>query len=291
MYPPPFDYADPISLEQALATLAEHGDDAKILAGGQSLLPALKVGLSYPALLIDLGRIPELRGEREDGGGLALQGMTTHAACESSGLVARYPTFAQATRVIADPIVRNRGTVAGSLAHADPAGDLGSVMIALRATLVATSARGSREIPARDFFVGPFATALEADEILTGVRLPAPAHASGGAYLKLERKVGDFATAAVAVAVALDGDRIADVGIGLTAVGPTNLAATAAEDALRGAPAGEDAYAEAGRLAAEACSPHADQRGSAEYKRAVIETFTVRGLRQAVEQVRATVPA
>jgi aerobic carbon-monoxide dehydrogenase medium subunit len=291
MYPPPFDYAAPTSLEETLAILAEH-DDAKLLSGGQSLLPAMKVGLSYPELLVDLGRVPELRGFAEEDGHLRIHGMTTHAACETSPvLVERYPTFSQAARVIADPIVRNRGTVAGSLAHADPAGDLGSVMLALRASLVARSVRGSRQIPAREFFVGPFATALAEDEVLTDVLLPAPARPTGGAYLKLERKVGDFATAAVAVVVALEGDTIADVGIGLTAVGPTNIAATEAEDALRGAAPDEEALLEAGRLAAEASQPHDDQRGSADYKRAMIETFTVRGLRQALEQARATVPA
>jgi aerobic carbon-monoxide dehydrogenase medium subunit len=236
--------------------------------------------------------VPDLQGLEVDDGSLRIRGMTTHAACEASELLRRSsPTFGQAARVIADPLVRNRGTEAGSACASDPAGDLGSVMLALRATLTATSVRGSREIPAREFFVAPFTTALADDEILTEVRLPAPRPASGGAYLKLERKVGDFATAAVAVALTLDGGTIADVGIGLTAVGPTNLAATEAEDALRGETPDEEALRELGRLAARACEPHDDQRGSAAYKRAVIETFTVRGLRQALEQARAAVPA
>jgi aerobic carbon-monoxide dehydrogenase medium subunit len=293
MYPPQFDYVAPSSLEEAVALLAEHGEEARVLSGGQSLLPAMKVGLSYPELLVDLGRIPSLRGLEDGDEGLRILGMTTHAACERSGEVqGRYPTLGQAARVIADPLVRNRGTVGGSLAHADPSGDLGAVMLALRAIFVATGPGGNRDVPAREFFTGPFMTALEPGEILTEVRVPAPAAASGGAYLKLERKVGDFATAAVAVAVTLEGGAVAEVGIGLTAVGPNNLAATAAEDALRGQEPTEDLIAEAGRLAAAGCEPQADLRGSADYKRAVIEAFTVRGLRQAVEQARnALVPA
>jgi carbon-monoxide dehydrogenase medium subunit len=290
MYPPLFAYAAPTSLEEALATLAEHADEAKVLSGGQSLLPAMKVGLSYPEMLVDLGRIPGLRGIDEDGDTLRVRGMTTHAACESSDLLqARYPTFGQATHVIADPLVRNRGTVAGSLAHADPSGDLGSVMIALRATFVAESTRGSRDIPAREFLAGPFMTVLEPDEILTEVRIPAPAPASSGVYLKLERKVGDFATAAVAAAVTMDGERVAEVGIGVTACGPTNLPATEAEDLLRGRVPDEESMAEAGRLAAAATDPRDDLRGSGVYKKAIVETFTVRALRQAIAQ--ATSPA
>lgn len=288
MYPSQFEYAAPATLDEAIALLAEHGEGAAVLSGGQSLIPAMKIGLAYPEFLVDLGHIPGLQGIDEVNGHLRIGGMTTHARCERSDLLkARYPTLGQATEVIADPIVRNRGTVGGSLAHADPSGDLGSVMLALGATFVARGADGEREIPATAFFSGPFMTALAPGEILTGVRIPkAPAH-SGGAYLKLERKVGDFATAAVAVHLVLDGETITDAGIGLTAVGPTNLKATEAEEALRGSAATDDAFREAGRLAAQACQPRDDLRGSAAYKRAVIEAFTVRGLREAAAQARA----
>jgi aerobic carbon-monoxide dehydrogenase medium subunit len=286
VYPPTFDYAAPTTLDEALATKAEHGEDASVLAGGQSLLPAMKQGLSYPELLVDLGRVPELAGIEDTPDGLRIGGMTTHAACERSAAVrGRYPTLGEATPVIADPLVRNRGTVCGSLAHADPAGDLGAVMIALGAGLVARSVRGERVIPAREFFEGPFMTALEDDEILVAADLPAPAPRTGGAYLKLERKVGDFATAAVAIRLALDGSgEVAAVGIGLAAVGPSSLAATEAEASLLGAAPTEEAFREAGARAAEACDPHDDVRGSARYKRAVVETMTVRGLRRALSQ-------
>jgi carbon-monoxide dehydrogenase medium subunit len=188
---------------------------------------------------------------------------------------------------VSDPLIRNLGTVCGSLAHADPSGDWGSVMIAVGAQMVARSRSGERSIAARDFFSGPFTTQLQPDELLVEVRVPSRPR-TGGAYLKLERKVGDFATAAVAVRLTLSEDnRIAEAGIGLTAVGPANLAATAAEEALAGAEPGEEAFREAAELAAQAAMPNADHRGSVEYKRNVVRVFTERGLRAAAKAAAA----
>ena len=287
MLPPPFDYVAPRSLDEVLDLLAEHGDEAKVLAGGQSLIPVLKLRLGEPALLVDINRLDGLGDITEDGGQLRVGALVRHRDAERSGLLwERYPTMAVAAPQVSDPLVRNLGTVCGSLAHADPAGDWGAVMLAMGAELVARSRGGSRTIAARDFFDGPFTTALRPDELLVEVRVPTREQ-TGGAYLKLERKVGDFATAAVAVRVTMADGRIGDAGIGLTAVGPSNLAATRAEAALAGAEPSDEAFREAAELAAEAASPSADTRGSAEYKRNVIRVFTERGLHQSVAMATA----
>jgi aerobic carbon-monoxide dehydrogenase medium subunit len=287
MLPPPFDYVAARSLDEVLDLLAEHGDEAKVLAGGQSLIPVLKLRLGEPALLVDINRLDGLADLAEDGGGLRVGALVRHRDAERSALLReRYPTMAAAAPQVSDPLVRNLGTVCGSLAHADPAGDWGAVMLAMGAELVARSRGGSRTIAARDFFDGPFTTALRPDELLVEVRVPTRAR-TGGAYLKLERKVGDFATAAVAVRVTMSDGRIGDAGIGLTAVGPSNLAATSAEAALAGAEPSDDTFREAAELAAEAASPSADTRGSAEYKRNVIRVFTERGLQQSVAMATA----
>jgi carbon-monoxide dehydrogenase medium subunit len=282
MLPPPFDYVAPRSLDEVLDLLAEHGDEAKILAGGQSLIPLLKLRLGEPALLVDINNLGGLGDLAEDGGQLLVGALVRHRDAERSALLReRYPTMAAAAPQVSDPLVRNLGTVCGSLAHADPAGDWGAVMLAMGAELIARSRDGSRTIAARDFFDGPFTTALRPDEVLVEVRVP-PRPRTGGAYLKLERKVGDFATAAVAVRVTMENGRIGDAGIGLTAVGPSNLAATDAEALLAGAEPTDEAFREAAELAARAASPSADTRGSAEYKRNVIRVFTERGLHQSV---------
>jgi aerobic carbon-monoxide dehydrogenase medium subunit len=287
MLPPPFDYVAPRSLDEVLDLLAEHGDEAKVLAGGQSLIPVLKLRLGEPALLVDINRLDGLGDIAEDGGGLRVGALVRHRDAERSALLReRYPTMAAAAPQVSDPLVRNLGTVCGSLAHADPAGDWGAVMLAMGAELVARSRGGSRTIAARDFFDGPFTTTLRPDELLVEVRVPTRPR-TGGAYLKLERKVGDFATAAVAVRVTMSDGRIADAGIGLTAVGPSNLAATGAEAALAGTEPSDEAFREAAELAAEAASPSADTRGSAEYKRNVIRVFTERGLHQSVAMAAA----
>ena len=288
MVPAAFDYRSPASLEEALDVLREHGDEAKVMAGGQSLIPLLKLRFAAPAVVVDIGRVPGLAGIA-NGGDLRIGALTRHVDVErDAGLDAHWPLLREAAPLIADPLVRNRGTVGGSLCHADPAGDWGSVMLALDARLVATSPAGERVIAASDFFEGPFTTTLRPDEVLTEVRIPAgtPGGRSGGAYLKLERKVGDFATVGVAVQVWLDGDQVERAGIGLTAVGPTNLKATAAERSLAGRALTDDAIAEAARLAADAADPRDDIRGSAAYKKDVVRVFVQRGLRTAL--ARAT---
>jgi carbon-monoxide dehydrogenase medium subunit len=282
MYPPRFDYLAPRSVEEALDVLGERGDDAKVLAGGQSLIPLLKLRFAAPEVLIDINRLPGLDTLSEENGWLRIGPLVRHRDAERSTLLReRYPTMAAAAPQISDPLVRNLGTLCGSLAHADPSGDWGAVMIAMGAELLARSRRGERAIAVRELFTGPFTTTLEPDELVTGLRVPIRER-TGGSYLKLERKVGDFATAAVAVRLTLGQDgRIAEAGIGLTAVGPTNLAATAAEDALRGAEPDDEAFRGAAELAAQAASPDSDLRGTADYKRNVVRTFTERGLRNA----------
>ncbi len=285
MIPGQFEYHAPSTLDEALALLAEHGSDARVLAGGQSLIPLMKLRLASPAVLIDLNGVDSLSGIEEADGQLRIGAMTRHSALERSELIgSRYPLIADAAAVIADPLVRNRGTTGGSLAHADPAGDLGSVMTALGAEVVVTGSGGERTLSIDELLLGPFMTTLDEGEILTEVRVPQPAERSGGAYEKLERKVGDFATAAVAVQLTRENGSCASIGIGLTAVGPTTIRASEAEDALRGGSLDEDALRAAAELAAAASDPAADLRGSEEYKRDMVRVLTLRALRRAVER-------
>jgi len=287
MLPSRFEYHRPDSLEEALHLLAEYGDEAKVLAGGQSLIPVMKLRLAAPAHLVDIGRLG-LDSLAEGDGRLAIGALARHHDLERSELLkARYPVMAAAAPLISDPIVRNLGTIGGSLCHADPAGDWGSVMLALQGSVVLRSQRGERELPISEFLEDTFTTALEPDEILTQVRVPQPAGSSGGTYLKMERKVGDFATVAAAVHLSLSDGTIERAGIGLTAVGTKNLQPTAAEAGLAGAEPTEAAFAEAGRLAAEASSPVTDVRGSAEYKRHIVDVYVRRGLAKALEMARA----
>ncbi len=288
MIPGAFDYHAPATPEGALDLLGEHGGDAKLLAGGQSLIPLMRFRLADPTVLVDLNRVDGLAGMEEADGRLRIGAMTRHADVEHSDLAAdRYPLLAEAAELIADPLVRNRGTVGGSLVHADPAGDWGSVMLACDAEFVARSSDGERTIAADDFFFGPFTTALSGDELLTEIRLPAPGGRSGGAYEKLERKVGDFATVAVAARLELDEDgSCASAGLGLTAVGPANIRAEEAEEALVGGPPDDDRIEEAASLAAGASSPTADNRGSAEYKRDMVRVLTRRALHRAADRAR-----
>jgi carbon-monoxide dehydrogenase medium subunit len=224
----------------------------------------------------------------ETDGHLAIGALARHRDLERSDLLkARYPVMAAAAPQISDPIVRNLGTIGGSLCHADPAGDWGSVMLALQASVVLRSGRGERELPISEFLEDTFTTALEPDEILTEVRVPQPAGSSGGTYLKMERKVGDFATVAAALHLSLSDGTIERAGIGLTAVASKNLQATDAEASLADAEPTEAAFAEAGRLAAEASSPVTDVRGSAEYKRHIVDVYVRRGLATALEKARA----
>jgi carbon-monoxide dehydrogenase medium subunit len=284
MLPASFQYQRPSTLDEALALLAEHGEDGKVLAGGQSLIPLMKLRFAAPEHLVDINRIPGLDGLSEEDGVLRIGALVRNATLERSDLLkSRYPVMAAAAPMISDPIVRNLGTVAGSLVHADPAGDWGSVMLALGASVVLRSSRGEREVPMGEFLVDTFTTSTEPDEILTEVRVPAPAPGSGGTYLKLERKVGDFATVAVGVQLTLANGTIGRAGIALTAVGSKNIEAEEAEGYLSGAEPTEEAFAEAARLAAQASDPQSDVRGSADYKRHVVEVFTKRGLATAYE--------
>jgi aerobic carbon-monoxide dehydrogenase medium subunit len=289
MYSAPFEYAAPTTLEEALSLLEEHGEDAKVLAGGQSLIPLMKLRFATPALLVDINHIPDLDYVEESADDLLIGPLArNNVLAEAPLLRDRYPTMAAAAPLISDPLVRNLGTLAGSLAHADPAGDWGSVMLALEARVTATGPAGEREIPAAELFQGPFTTALEPTEIVTEVRVPKSPSGSGGTYLKLERKVGDFATVGAAVALELDDGSIRRAGIGLTAVGPQNLHAKAAEEALAGAAPDEEAFDEAARLAAEAAEPISDLRGSADYKRETARVFVRRGLATAHEMATAS---
>lgn len=288
MYPARFEYAAPRSLDEALSLLDRHRDDAKLLAGGQSLIPLLKIRFAAPGLLIDLNRIPGLSAVESTNGELRIGALARHNELAASAILARAcPIVAAAAPLIADPLVRNLGTIGGSLAHADPAGDWGAVMLALGAEVVARSASGERAILIGEFFKGTFTTALEPNEILTEVRIPNPKAPAGGTYLKQERKVGDFATVAVAVQLELDGKRIGRAGIALTAVGPQNLQAKEAEESLAGSKGKDKDLDEAARLAAEAARPATDVRGSAEYKRDLVRVFVRRGLERALEIARA----
>jgi len=286
MFPAAFDYRSPASLEEALALLTEHGDSAKVMAGGQSLIPLLKLRFAQPGLLIDIGRLPGLSGVRRNGS-LTIGALTRHVDIErSKDLGGDWAILPEAAHWIADPLVRNQGTMGGSICHADPAGDWGSVMLALEADLVARSAKGERVIHAADFFQGPFTTTLRPDEILTEIQVMPSSKRAGGAYNKLERKVGDFATVAVAVQVELDGDKVSRTGIGLTSVGPKNIKAVAAEKALVGREPTDAVIAEVARLAADAAEPKADVRGSAEFKKDVVRVFVQRGLKTALARAR-----
>ena len=288
MLPAPFEYDRPETLDEALGLLAQHGEDAKVLAGGQSLIPLMKLRFAAPARLIDVNRIRGLDGIEERDGSLRIGAMVRHNTLAASNVIKdRYPTIAAAAPMISDPIVRNLGTIGGSLAHADPSGDLASVMIALGATVVARSKDGEREIAAVDLAEGPFQSSLAPTELLTEIRVPAPPPRSGGTYLKMERKVGDFATVAAAIFLTMENGSISKAGIGLTSVGLTNLRAEAAESSLAGAAPGDDAFAEAGRLAAEASDPATDVRGSADYKRHVVDVYVRRGLAAAAEMAGA----
>jgi len=287
MIPPSFEYLRPNTIPEAIAMLQQHGDAAKILSGGQSLIPMMKLRLARPAILIDINRISGLSHIKEEGGYLKIGGLTREAELEFSPLVrSKYPILADTTHVIADPQVRNLATVGGNLAHGDPANDHPATMIALGAQVVANGPKGERVIPIDNFFVSLFATALKPDEILTEIRVPVPPPRSAGAYLKLERKVGDFATAAVAVQVTLDENGACQkVGMGLTNVGATPVKARKAEDFLRGKKLDDVAIAQAAQLAADQAEPSADLRGPVEYKKGLVKELAKRALRLTRERV------
>jgi carbon-monoxide dehydrogenase medium subunit len=281
VYPSGFEYHAPTSLDEALSLLDRFGDEGKVLAGGQSLIPLMKLRFAAPAALVDINRLPGLDQIAEEGGGLRIGALVRHKACErSEALRGRFGVLGRAARVISDPLVRNLGTVAGSLAHADPQGDWASALLAAGGEVVARGTGGERTIPVEELLKGPFTTVLEPREIVTEVRVPDPGPRAGGTYMKLERKVGDFATVGVAVHLSMADGRVSRAGIGLTAVGPINLRARASEEALADSELDDEVISAAARLAAESSEPKSDLRGSAEYKRNVVRVFTERALRE-----------
>lgn len=282
MYPAQFRYEAPKSLDDALDLLRSYGSDAKVLAGGQSLVPMMKLRFASPELLVDINGLPGLGYHQERDDALEVGALCRHVDLEFSGDLAQWPLVAAAAPLIADPIVRNRGTLVGSVCHADPQGDWASVLLALDGVVVAVSHTGRWFIPAAEFVTGPFQNALLPGEIAVAVRLPAPTGTPYGRYLKLERRVGDFATAGTAVALETSGSTVIKAGIALTGVGANNIKATAAEEVLVGNALEPDVVEEAARLAAEAAQPRTDHRGSADYKRHVIRTFVTRALESRV---------
>lgn len=287
MIPPAFEYLRPKTIPEAIGFLQQHGDDAKILSGGQSLIPMMKFRLARPGYLIDINRISGLSYIKEEGGYLKIGGLTREADVECSSLIrSKYPILFDTTRVIADPQIRNMATLAGNLAHGDPANDHPATMMALGAQVVATGPKGERVIPIENFFVTLFTTDLQHDEIVTEIRIPTPPARSGGAYFKLERKVGDFATAAVAAQLTMDADGTCKkVGTALTNVGATPIKAAKAENFLTGKKLDESNIAQAAHLAAEEAQPSSDLRGPEEYKRGLVKELTRRALRRAHERV------
>ena len=283
MIPSRFEYHAPSTLDEAISLLDHYGPEASVLAGGQSLIPMMKFQLALPAHVVDINRISGLGGIHEENGVLHIGTLTRESDLDASEMVrSRYPILHDTTTVIADPLVRNMATVGGNLAHGDPANDHPATMMALGAEVVASGPGGERVIPVIDFFQGPLTTALTQGEILTEVRVPTPAAGSGSAYLKLERKVGDYATAGVAVVITLNGGVCQRAGIGLTNAGPTPVKASAAADFLAGRPLDDETIREAARLAAQEAQPTADLRGSAEYKRDMVRVLTGRAIRLAL---------
>ena len=289
MIPASFDYVRPGSLEEVLAILRDREGEAKVLAGGYSLLPLMKLRLAQPALLVDIQALDGLDGIARADDWWRIGGRTTHRGIMlHDALGADHGAIRDAAGGIGDPQVRNWGTIGGSCAHADPSSDWPAVLQALGASFVCRSASGERVVPARGFFVDAFQTGIEATEVLTEVRVPIARPRSGSAYEKLERRAGDFATVGVAASVQLgDGGRIAAAGIALTAVGDAPFASGDAEAALVGAPPGEEAFAAAGRAAAAESRPVADGHGPVDYKRAMVREITVRALRRAAERAAA----
>jgi carbon-monoxide dehydrogenase medium subunit len=283
MYPSRFRYEAPRSLDEAIELLHHDGDDAKVLAGGQSLVPLMKLRFASPELIVDINNVPGLGYHRADPDGtLHIGALCRHVDLERSELLASsQPTMAAAAPLIADPIVRNRGTLVGSLCHADPQGDWASVVTALSGHVVVQGPGGRRSIPIADFVLGPFQNALEPDEIAVEAVIPQALGTRAGGYLKLERRVGDFATVGVAVAVQTSGGSVTRAGIGLTGVGGATINAAEAAQALVGRPLTAETIERAAELAAQAARPRTDHRGSAEYKRHMVHTFVTRILSRA----------
>ena len=290
--PAPFDYVKATSVDDAIALLTRHGPEALVVAGGHSLLPMMKLRLANPETLVDINDLDELAHIRVEGDEVRIGAMVRHAELLSSPVVGEhFPIFTDAERLIADPVVRNRGTVGGSLCQADPSEDLSAAFSAIRATVVIRSATGERTVPVREFHTGPYETEVGHGELLVEVRVPITPSTSS-AYEKLERRAGDWAVASAGAVLALDGPAgvdpmIMEVGIGLSAVGAAHFVAAEAEDFLRGRPFTEENVVEAGRIAAAHCHPGADQRGPADYKRHLASELTTRALRRAADRIRS----
>jgi aerobic carbon-monoxide dehydrogenase medium subunit len=286
MIPQAFEYEAPATLDEALALLQRYGSDAKIMSGGHSLIPMMKLRLATPERIIDISRLKGMGYLREEDGFLRIGALVKEAALEESRLVQeKYPLLFDAAKMIADPTVRNLATVGGNLAHGDAANDHPAVMLAYRATIVVRGPKGERSIPVDDFFLGFFMTALEPDEILTEINIPAPPPGSGGAYLKLERKVGDYATAGVAAQVSIGTGGVCDyIGIGLTNVSAAPMRAQRSEEALRGQKLNDERIKKAAIMAAQDCDPNPDLRGSVDYKRSMVKTLTERAIKKAIER-------
>ena len=287
MIPASFDYHAPRSLGEAVSLLSSLGSDARLLAGGHSLLPMMKLRFAQPAHLVDLNGIADLRGIREEGATLVVGAMTTEAELLASPVVRnKVPLLAEGAASIADPQVRNKGTVGGDISHGDPGNDHPALMMALDAAFVLTGPKGQRTVKADGYFLGLFSTQLAPDEILTQIRIPIPPAGTGWSYQKLKRKTGDFATAASAVVLQMKGTAVAGVAIALTNVGATALRAKAAEASLIGKPINAATLGEAARLAMSICEPAADQRGDVAYKSAMCGEMTRRALQTAVARAR-----
>jgi carbon-monoxide dehydrogenase medium subunit len=278
MYPSRFRYEAPRSLDEAITLLQEGGEDAKVMAGGQSLVPLMKLRFASPDLIVDINNLPGLDYHHQDpDGSLRVGALCRHATLEHSGLLkGTQPTMAAAAPLIADPLVRNRGTLVGSLCHADPQGDWASVTMALGGSVVAQGPGGRRTIPVADFVTGPFQNVLDTDEIAVEAIIPAAQGVRAGGYLKLERRVGDFATVGVAVAIETAGGLVTRAGIALTGVGGSTIGAMEAQESLVGQPLTSETIERAAGLAADVSRPKTDHRGSAEYKRHMVRTFVVR---------------
>jgi carbon-monoxide dehydrogenase medium subunit len=285
MIPASFDYIRPPTLDEALKVLAEREGEAKVLSGGYSLLPLLKLRLAQPELLVDLRDVAGLDGIVETDDDIVIGARATHRQIHEEAVAHDRPFLAEVAGGIGDPQVRNWGTIGGSAAHADPASDWPAALLALRASIVCRSASGQRTVAARDFFIDTFTTAIEPTEVVTEIRIPRRPRGAGAGYSKLERRVGDFATVGVAAVIRLKDDgSIAASGVGVTGVGPTPFAATDAEQALDGAKPSDGLFRKAGDAAAAMSQPVADVRGPVEYKRAMTAEMTARSLRKAVER-------
>jgi len=283
-----FNYESPNTLKEAISLLEKYGEEAKILSGGHSLIPMMKLRFASPEYVIDINGIPGLSYIKEEGGNVKLGGLTREAEIEHSELLKKhFPIFSDVTKLIADPQVRNRGTIGGNLAHGDAANDHPAAMLALNATVIATGADGERSIPIDEFFFGFYQTALQHGEILTEIQIPIPPKGTGNAYHKLERKVGDYATVGCAVQITTDNKGVCTyAGIGLTNVNATPLRAVRSQQALIGKPITDATIAEAAKFASEDCNPSSDLRGSEEYKRHLVAVLVTRMIHKAMERAK-----